>query len=243
MATQTEIKTLLNGKALTYQVRVSPRARRLRITISESGVTVTLPRGFSGRDAETFLQQNAEWVDRQLARQQRSRKRAAQPALPRDVILLRGVPTQITTIVDPGRKSRAALENTGGRLKVHLPSGTEKLRGQVVEKGLRSMARAEIEREVAEQAQRMHLFPASVTIRDQRTRWGSCSTSGTLSFNWRLVMAPPEILSYVVIHELSHMREPNHSPAFWKVVAQYYPNYREARAWLKKNAALLRPRL
>lgn len=243
MAAITEITTQIQGKALTYQIRVSQRARRLRITVSENGVTVTLPKGSTRRDAEVFLQQNAEWLSIQLARVESNRKKASQPALPRDVILLRGRPTQIVTVVEPARKSRALLENTGDRLKIHLPAGAENSKGQVVEKGLRSMARIEIEREVVVQSRLMRLSPASVTIRDQRTRWGSCSTNGTLSFNWRLVMAPPEILRYVVVHELSHMREPNHSAAFWKVVAQYYPDYREARAWLKKNGALLRPRL
>lgn len=237
----TENTTRLQGRVVTYQVRVSQRARRLRITISEGGITVTLPRAIARREAENFLQQNSDWVIAQLDRMERSRKKGTVPALPRDVILLRGKPTQITTVVDPERKSRALLENTGGRLKVHLPPGAERNKGQIVEKGLRAMARSEIEKEVADQARRMRLSPASVSIRDQRTRWGSCSTRGALSFNWRLVMAPPEILQYVVVHELSHMREPNHSPAFWKVVAQYYPNFREARSWLKKNAALLRP--
>lgn len=237
-----EINTQLQGRKVTYRVNISQRARRLRITVSEAGVTVTVPKCLSRRDAEGFIQQNAAWVIAQLDRIERSRKKSATPVLPRDVILLRGQPTQLTPIVEAGRKSRALLENTGGRLKVHLPPGAEKNLGQIVEKGLREMARSEIEKEVAIQAKRMHLSPSSISIRDQRTRWGSCSTRGALSFNWRLVMAPPEILQYVVIHELSHMREPNHSLSFWKVVAQYYPNFREARNWLKKNAALLRPK-
>ncbi len=74
-----------------------------------------------------------------------------------------------------------------------------------------------------------------ITIRDQKTRWGSCSSKGTLSFNWRLMLAPPKILDYVVVHELCHLREMNHSPRFWALVASILPDYKESRKWLKEN--------
>jgi predicted metal-dependent hydrolase len=73
-----------------------------------------------------------------------------------------------------------------------------------------------------------------VEIRDQRTRWGSCSALGTLSFNWRLVLAPFEVLDYVVVHELCHLRQPNHSPQFWRLVASRRPQWRLQRAWLRE---------
>ncbi|MPN53172.1 hypothetical protein SDC9_200836 [bioreactor metagenome] len=99
----------------------------------------------------------------------------------------------------------------------------------------------EIEQVTARLAQTMRVSFNSLTIRDQRTRWGSCSSKGTLSFNWRLVMTPPTILQYVVIHELAHLTVPNHSAEFWGRVAAFYPDYKKARLWLKKNASLLYP--
>jgi len=74
-----------------------------------------------------------------------------------------------------------------------------------------------------------------MTIRDQRTRWGSCSSRGTLSFNWRLVLAPPEVLDYVAVHEVCHLRVPNHSGRFWRLVAERRPGYAEPRAWLARH--------
>jgi predicted metal-dependent hydrolase len=74
-----------------------------------------------------------------------------------------------------------------------------------------------------------------LAIRDQRTRWGSCSSRRTLSFNWRLVLAPPEVLDYVAVHELCHLRVPNHSARFWRLVEQRRPGYREPRAWLARH--------
>jgi predicted metal-dependent hydrolase len=78
-----------------------------------------------------------------------------------------------------------------------------------------------------------------IAIRDQRTRWGSCSPRGTLSFNWRLVLAPFDVLDYVVVHELCHLREPNHSPRFWRLVASRRPGWREQRRWLREHGAEL----
>ena len=74
-----------------------------------------------------------------------------------------------------------------------------------------------------------------ITIRDQKTRWGSCSSKGTLSFNWRLMLAPPAILDYVVVHELCHLRHMDHSPAFWQAVGEVFPDYAFARKWLRKH--------
>jgi predicted metal-dependent hydrolase len=112
---------------------------------------------------------------------------------------------------------------------------------QVLDRWLRELARTEIQETVARLSARMHVSPKTVAIRDQRTRWGSCSSSGTLSFNWRLIMVPPAVMEYVAVHELAHMTVPNHSADFWHLVAQYYPAYKEARSWLRKNAPLLHP--
>ena len=88
---------------------------------------------------------------------------------------------------------------------------------------------------VEEEAPRIGVKPARIQIRDQRSRWGSCSTRGTLSFNWRLVLAPFDVLDYVVVHELCHLREPNHSRRFWKLVEQHRPDWRVHRDWLHEH--------
>ena len=88
-------------------------------------------------------------------------------------------------------------------------------------------------------AKRMGVTYNRITIREQKTRWGSCSSAGNLNFNWRLVLAPREVLDYVVIHELAHRREMNHSAAFWRIVEAEMPDYRKYRDWLKKNGSFL----
>ena len=90
-----------------------------------------------------------------------------------------------------------------------------------------------------EEAQALGVAFARIQVRDQRTRWGSCSSRGTLSFNWRLALAPHAVLDYVVVHELCHLREPNHSPRFWRLVESRRPGWREQRAWLREHGAEL----
>ena len=101
-------------------------------------------------------------------------------------------------------------------------------------------ATRELARMVAEEeAPALGVEVARIQVRDQRTRWGSCSTRGTLSFNWRLALAPHAVLDYVVVHELCHLREPNHSPRFWRLVESRRPSFREQRAWLREHGAEL----
>jgi predicted metal-dependent hydrolase len=99
----------------------------------------------------------------------------------------------------------------------------------------RRQARARVTDVAEREAVRLGVTYERIAIRDQRTRWGSCSTRGTLSFNWRLVLAPPAVLEYVVVHELCHLREPSHSPRFWALVEAARPGFETERAWLRRH--------
>jgi len=233
----------LDGKIIEYSLKQSQRSRRVRVSVSESGVSLTIPYGYPPRDGEAFLIHNAEWVLGQLEKHRRHAARVGQKYLPADVILLRGVPTHIVVLEEPERKARIRVNEERGNLILRIPAGHRELIPTGLENHLREMARDQIEACVATQGRRMGVRPKSIVIRDQRTRWGSCSSSGTLSFNWRLIMVPPTVLEYVVIHELAHMIHPNHSNVYWSYVSQYYPAFKEARAWLRKNVALLHPRI
>lgn len=103
------------------------------------------------------------------------------------------------------------------------------------EKELRAQARTMLEQRVAYFARQIGVTYGRITVRDQKTRWGSCSQAGNLNFNFRLILAPPEVLDYVVVHELCHRRQMNHSAQFWNEVAQVLPDYRAKKAWLAEN--------
>ncbi len=238
MAEPVEFLTIIAGRRVPYRVVHSLRARQMRITVAEGRVTVTLPRGIKTGEAETLIQQHAAWLLKHLDAAPRPQKAAR--TLPADVILLRGEAVHIEVIEESGRLSRLKVEEKPGRLIVYVPEGTNTSPRRLVTPWLRQQARTVIEAVVKRQAAHMGLTYQSISIRDQRTRWGSCSSKGSLSFNWRLVMAPPTVLEYVVVHELAHRKQLNHSKAFWLVVAQYDPDYPQARAWLRANASLLR---
>ena len=106
---------------------------------------------------------------------------------------------------------------------------------RVSEDEARRAARELVAMVLDEEAPGLGVSYRDVRIRDQRTRWGSCSSTGSLSFNWRLALAPFEVLDYVVVHELCHLREPNHSPRFWKLVASRRPGWRRRRDWLNRH--------
>ena len=124
----------------------------------------------------------------------------------------------------------AALRD--GRLVV---SGPDTAAAAAVDRWYRREARAQLEAAVATEARRLAVTPARVAVRDTTSRFGSCSATGTLSFSWRLVVAPPEVLDYVVVHELCHLREPNHGAGFWRLVAEARPGFAAQRRWLNEH--------
>ena len=145
----------------------------------------------------------------------------------------------------PARRRSAALE-IGSTDRVEPRPGALSVGGRsrherlaAIDRWYRREARTRIEAAVERESGRLGLYPARVTIRDQRTRWGSCSTSGTLSFNWRLVIGPEEALDYVVVHELAHLRHHNHSRQFWDALADAMPDWKPRAAWLRANERTL----
>jgi predicted metal-dependent hydrolase len=236
--TKKEQQVTIGNRVIPYTLKVSTRAKRMRMTIANGELSVTVPGGLRFYSVERFIQEHGEWI---LAKLAQGSKRKPMPTLPKDVILVRGTPMRIERIEESNRKSRARIEMGKDRVIVRVPAGSRAYSLGIVEAWLRDQAREVIGAEVNRQAARMRARPTGLTIRDQRTRWGSCSSKGTLSFNWRLVMAPPEVMSYVVIHELGHLFHANHSKDFWAVVAGFCPDFKKHRAWLRKNASLLRP--
>ena len=129
------------------------------------------------------------------------------------------------------------IEPRPGALSVGGRNPKDRL--SAIERWYRREARSRIEAAVERESERLGLYPSRVTIRDQRTRWGSCSTSGTLSFNWRLVIGPVAALDYVVVHELIHLRHHNHSRQFWDALTEAMPDWKPRAAWLRANERTL----
>ena len=224
--------------SIPYRIRRSPKARRARILVDGGGVEVVVPRRFPLSEVEPFVEEKRAWIERTLRRMQETEVELP-PARLADGGELPFLGRRLTLAVrrEPGRvREHAALR--GHTLRVALPPQAE-LR-DAVERWYRRRARDEVTPLLDAACARAGTSYAGLQIRGQRTRWASCSSAGVMSFNWRLLLAPPEILAYVVEHEVAHLEVLDHSPRFWSLLASRCPDWQAHEAWLRRHGHALR---
>lgn len=212
------------------EVRRHPGARRLTLRVSRTrrAVIVTLPVQCDLGEAGSFISRNIEWLRERL------------DSLPRPVpfcdgavLPLRG---EFHRIVFAGKRApghvvqrtSAAVGLTELQVSGRAEHAPRRLRDWLFEE-----ARRDLDERVVVHARNLNVSPKRIIVRDQATRWGSCSTTGALSFSWRLILAPPHILDYVAAHEVAHLAEMNHGPKFWALVQRTMPSMKEAKRWLQ----------
>ncbi len=209
------------------------RARRYVLRLRPDGAArVTVPRGGSLAEAKRFAQRNAAWLERQLLRQALQPRRPETWAVGMEV-LFRGERVRL----EGGTNREAGLIRFADQAVAVADAGGD-LR-PAIEQHLRRLATRELPGRVFELAAQHQLSVRRVMVRNQRSRWGSCSRKGTISLNWRLVQTPLFVRDYLILHELAHLREMNHSRRFWGEVARLCPGFREAEHWLKQHSNLL----
>lgn len=221
----------IQSERLPVIYRRHNRARHYLLRLrADKTVVVTVPRRGTLQFARQFVESRRAWLEKHL------RLLAARPVTPAILrpgmeILFRGrrVPLE-------ARPQAGHLEIWFDNEKVRVPAAEENLRPSV-EKHLRALAHSELTARAVELA-RQHAAPVRrVTVRNQKTRWGSCSVRGTISLNWRLIQVPETVRDYIILHELMHLRHLNHSARFWAEVEKVCPDYRAAEHWLKKNSS------
>lgn len=223
----------IGDEPVQYSVRRSAEATQPRIDVGIRGITVVVPEG-DDADPATMLREHAEWVLEKKAKFDQYRESAPDRVFEEgETFPFQGEPHEL--VVE--RRSASGVEDGAIRLAKHHVEQTSIQ--QALEQLYRRKARELIEDYLDQYADEMGVEYDKLEVRNQRTKWGSCSSSGTLGINWRLVMAPPKILDYVVIHELAHLEEANHTDAFWSLVAEYDPEYMEHAEWLEENSAEL----
>jgi predicted metal-dependent hydrolase len=220
----------IGDEKLTVRVRESARARTARIIVGpRRPLEVIVPTGTADRDVDDFLAAKRRWVERKVAAAREIAARPPRLGLERSgVVWLNG--EEVPLERENGSRSMAAMDD--GRLVVR---GEDEDAPRAVERWYRREARKRIEEVAVSEAARLGLEYHSLGIRDPRTRWGSCSRRGHLSFSWRLVAAPPDVLRYVVVHELCHLREPSHSKAFWRLLEAARPGWQQQARWLREH--------
>jgi len=225
---------LVGGRPVRLALVRNPRARRYILRLQADGsARVTVPRGGSEREARRFAERQTGWLEQQLLRQ------AVRPVRHRSwevgaEIFLRGEKVRLETLLDGAH----TLIRFGAET-VRVASAPGDLR-PAVERHLWRLAARELPPRVLELAAAHAQTVTRVTVRNQRSRWGSCSRRGAISLNWRLVQMPPAVRDYIILHELMHLRQMNHSTRFWDEVARVCPDYVAAERWLKQHGNLLR---
>jgi predicted metal-dependent hydrolase len=220
---------------IEYSVRRSDRARRVRVTVDNArGVEVVLPAriyragaGAAQREAAAAVAELRPWIERRLAEQERSR----------EAIASRGntVPYLGTTLTLRPQRGRSQVRRIGEVLLVPADPDYK----PAVERWYRRAAHREIAPRLDSACAQAGLSYTRLTIRAQRTRWASCSRTGAMSFNWRLLMAPEPVLEYVVWHEVCHLQVMDHSPRFWALLAAHCSGYEEQQRWLRRYGSTL----
>lgn len=211
----------------------SARARHYRLTLRRDGTAVaTIPVRGSEREAWRFVEQHREWLERARARQQ-ARPRAAVVWAIGTRVLWRGEMSEVRVAVE-GERPQVCLGADVFRVAV--------LQGDLrptLEAHFARRARIELPARTWELSAVAGVEVRHVAVRNQRSRWGSCSATGTISLNWRLVQTPDFVRDYIIHHELMHLREMNHSERFWARVEEVCPGWRDAERWIKRNGALV----
>lgn len=218
-------------------VRSARRRNTVEITLDpDEGVLVAAPVAISGARIKGIVAKRARWIVQRMA------STAALRPKERAFVSGESLPylgQQVPLFVHEAEGKQAEVIAGDESFRVTVPRNlSDEARRAAVEVALtrwyQRQAAAHLAARVGQRGQQMELTPRALLIRSQHQRWGSCGPDGTLRFNWRIVMAPPDIIDYVVVHELAHLRVRNHSPAFWAEVAKYLPDYKLKRASLKE---------
>ena len=223
-----------NGRRIEYTLIQSSRQNVLFQALPEAGLRVYAPKYLRLRDVDEMVRQRAEQLV-EMQRQTEARleaNRRAHPVTDGSPILIGG--ERCTLRLRQGARRAGRRIGDEYHLTLPRPDSDPDVRA-AIRATLSAVALERIRARLDFFAPRLGVVPGRVAIRDQKSRWGSCSRKGNLNFNWKLVMAPPQALDYVVVHELCHLHEFNHSPRFWALVESQLPDYAVWKKWLKTH--------
>ena len=242
MSTAGKHKAILDGQTISYVVKRSYRAKFARLEVRpQSGLAVVVPRSYDVSRIPELLNEKRRWILDKLAKLGHINLPSAGVGIKSgDTILYLGRNLRVVRRKNSGRNDSIQVE--GKSLVVSLNSTGISLR-LMLESWYRREAEKLVRKRVGELSRQLGVRYGRLTIRGAKTRWGSCSQKGNLNFNWKLLMVPEPVIDYVIIHELAHLKEMNHSKKFWHLVGQHCPHWRRYRKWLKAHEAKLSAKL
>lgn len=221
------------GRTLPLRIVENARAQRLtlRIEAGGQGLRVTVPPGISAREVDRFVDRHQGWLEARIAKV--PDKPQVRPGVK---VPVRGVPHKI--VHEPDKRGSVTIGEVDGA-PVLIVHGDRAHLGRRVADFLKKEAKKDIEALVAKHTATVGRRAKRISFKDTTSRWGSCTSDGSLSFSWRIMMASPTVIDYLVAHEVAHLKEMNHGPKFWALCRDLCPRTDEARAWLKKNGGAL----
>lgn len=216
---------------IDYEVRRSEKATKPRIDIDIHSTRVILPEN-SDLEPADIVEKKREWIEKKRSKFEEQKEEAPERSFEEgEVFYYKGEPHSLTF------QETSELQVEEGQLIV--PEKDREKVEETLEEFFKSKAQENIDPVVKEYGERLNVNYNQIAFRNQRTLWGSCSPKQNLSFNWRLIMAPESVQKYVVIHELAHLKERNHTKKFWRIVEEHHENYKESSEWLKEKAPKL----
>lgn len=226
------LQIYMGGKIIEYKIRHSIRAKNMIIRISpDTGLEIVLPRGFKPVNLEACLKSRESWIMARLNYCDRGSLESSRQAM------YMGQKYDIVPVVRHGAATE--IKRLDGKIFATVPDDSPETLTTALEKWYRAQAGIIFEERVRAVNIKTGFRINRISIRGQKTRWGSCSRLGNLNFNWKLIMAPQAVIDYIVIHELAHLKEMNHSSRFWSLVESLCPDYKKHRKWLKENGLRL----
>lgn len=224
---------MMEGAEFPVEIVNNTRSKRLTLRMKPDGrgAKVTTPPHVSDQEVVGFIEKNQNWLAVRLARMPKS-------TIPQDgvLVLYEGVEYKITHL--DRKRGIVEAKQIAGEPTLLVPGEVEHMPRRVID-FMKKQARTKLDLAVTDYSARLGVRAKSIRITDSKSRWGSCSTTRTLSFSWRIVMAPPAVLHYLAAHEVAHLREMNHSDRFWKLVEELCPDMQVQKSWLRRHGPAL----
>lgn len=236
-------KITFGGKLIGYRIKRGKGKKSIAIKVSDtSQVIVSAPKGLSKEKIREIVEKKAGWIDRKQAYfKELNKLYPKKEYISGEQVLFRGRKYRLK-IIETGDSPSTEMTLMGRRISIFIKKNLpERKKKETIKEALAKWFQSRSLEFISQRAKRygqlLNLTPKKIIVRNQEKRWGSCSKSGVLRFNWRISMAPVSIIDYVVVHEICHLKERNHSSDFWRQVALVILDYKRRRQWLRENFA------
>ena len=229
----------IGNTVIEYELYTSTKAKKVSVTIKNQRVRVAIPMGLSLDYAKNFVEENKEWILTHFQKHlSQSGNFSPKKYVSGEKLFYRG--RKYPLLIEETSESNYYALFIGSRIMVYVPPGLSPenqstLAKKIIEEWYRGQAEKLLSEQVSYYSKLLAISFNKLKIKDQKTRWGSCSNKGNINLNWRIIMAPNQVAAYVIIHELTHLKYLNHSKDFWKKIEQYLPDYKKWKKWLAGN--------